>query len=226
MSGAWIGIFGGTFNPVHIAHVRAAIEVAEALGLSAVEFVPSARPPHKAGGGLLSFELRAALCRDALAGVAGFSVNMLEARRPGPSYTRDTLEELAATRPGDRFCFILGMGDLLCLPAWKDGLRLGRLADLAVHSREGQGIDAFTQFVRQNAQAMDAAPTADPAVWNLAGGRRLRFVSITRLDVSASDIRARWRAGRRIDALVSPAVLSQLHTNADALRSAWSGASA
>ncbi|BAH75745.1 nicotinate (nicotinamide) nucleotide adenylyltransferase [Solidesulfovibrio magneticus] len=221
MSGTRIGIFGGTFNPVHVAHVRAAIEVAEALGLSAVEFIPSARPPHKIGGKLLDFELRAALCRAAVAGIPGFSVNLLEADRPGPSYTRDTLAELAASRPGQDFCFILGLSDLLCLPSWKDGLGLGRLADLAVHSREGQGIEAFTAFLTTHAQGMGATPTADPAVWTLPGGHAARFVPITRLDVSASDIRARWRSGRRIDGLVCQAVLSQLLTNAETLRTAW-----
>ena len=221
MSGASVGIFGGTFNPVHVAHVRAAIEVAEALGLSAVEFIPSARPPHKLGGKLLDFDLRVALCRAAVAGIPGFSVNLLEADRPGPSYTCDTLAELAASRPGQDFCFILGLGDLLCLPSWKDGLGLGRLADLAVHSREGQGIEAFTVFFAAHGQAMGARPTVDPAVWTLPEGRAARFVPITRLDVSASDIRARWRSGRRIDGLVCQAVLSQLLTNAETLRAAW-----
>jgi len=221
MSGTRIGIFGGTFNPVHVAHVRAAIEVAEALGLSGVEFIPSARPPHKLGGKLLDFDLRAALCRAAVDGIPGFSVNLMEADRPGPSYTRDTLAELAASRPNERFCFILGLADLLCLPSWKDGLGLGRLVDLAVHSREGQGIEAYSDFFATNATAMGAEPTADPAVWTLPGGHIARFVPITRLDVSASDIRARWRSGRRIDGLVCQAVLSQLLANAETLRAAW-----
>ncbi len=221
MSGAKIGIFGGTFNPVHVAHVRAAIEVAEALGLAAVEFIPSARPPHKLGGKLLDFDLRAALCRAAVDGIPGFFVNLLEADRPGPSYTCDTLAELTASRPGQDFCFILGLGDLLCLPTWKDGLGLGRLADLAVHSREGQGIEAFSDFFAANARDMGATPTADPAVWTLPAGHAARFVPITRLDVSASDIRARWRSGRRIDGLVNQTVLSQLLTNAETLRAAW-----
>ena len=221
MSGAWIGIFGGTFNPVHVAHVRAAIEVCEALGLVAVELIPSARPPHKLGGKLLDFDLRVALCRAAVAGIPGFSVNLLEADRPGPSYTCDTLAELAASRPGQDFCFILGLGDLLCLPSWKDGLGLGRLADLAVHSREGQGLEAFHAFVTENAQALAASPTADPAVWTLPSDRTIRYVPVARLDISASDIRERWRDGRRIDGLVSQSVLAELLTHADALNAGW-----
>ncbi len=216
-----IGIFGGTFNPVHVGHVRASIEVAEALGLDAVEFVPAARPPHKCGEPLLDFATRLHLCRLAVAGIPGFSVNTVEAARPGPSYTYDTLTSLGRDRPREDFCFIMGMGDLLNIPSWKNGLQLGRLAHLAVHAREGLGLAAFVAFVSENAAAMDAAPTDDPAVWTLPGDRRLRFVPVTRLDVSASDIRERWRRCKRIHGLVSEAVLHELDRCADALGSAW-----
>ena len=216
-----VGIFGGTFNPVHIGHVRAAIEVAEALGLAGVEFVPSARPPHKSGDPLLDFSLRLELCQAAVADLAGFSVNPLENERPGPSYTCDMLADLTNNRPGEQFCFILGMGDLLCLGAWKNGLGLGRLAHLAVHARQGQGLEAFCRFLDQNAAAMGAAPTADPAVWTLPDGRFMRYVPVARLDVSASDIRSRWRKGKRVDGLVSQSVLAKLLTHADALPAGW-----
>ena len=216
-----IGIFGGTFNPVHIGHVRAAIEVAEALGLAGVEFAPAARPPHKSGDPLLDFALRLELCRAAVAGIPGFSVNPLENERPGPSYTCDLLADLARTRPGEQFCFIMGMGDLLCLAAWKNGLDLGRLAHLAVHARQGQELAAFGRFLDHNAKAMGAAPTADPAVWSLPDGRFMQYVPVARLDVSASDIRRRWQEGKRIDGLVSPFVLAKLLTHADALPAGW-----
>ena len=221
MQGPVVGIFGGTFNPVHVGHVRAAIEVAEALGLAGVELAPAARPPHKSGDPLLPFSLRLELCRAAVAGIPGFSVNPLENDRPGPSYTCDTLADLARNRPGEQFCFILGMGDMLCLQAWKNGLGLGRLAHLAVHSREGQGLEAFGRFLARNGAAMGAIPTADPAVWALPEGRFLRYVPVARLDVSASDIRRRWLAGKRIDGLVCRSVLTKLLTHADTLTAGW-----
>ena len=217
-----VGIFGGTFNPVHVGHVRAAIEVAEALGLAGVEFVPAARPPHKSGDPLLDFALRLELvCQAAVAGLPGFSVNPLENERPGPSYTCDMLADLARKRPGEQFCFIMGMGDLQCLAAWKNGLGLGRLAHLAVHSREGLGLEAFGRFLDQHAAAMAAVPSDDPALWTLPGGRCIRYVPVARLDVSASDIRQRWRNGKRIDGLVSQSVLAKLLTHADALDAGW-----
>lgn len=216
-----IGIFGGTFNPVHIGHLRAAIEVAEALSLAGVEFVPAARPPHKSGEPMLDFGLRLTLCRLAVAAVDGFRVNAMEADRPGPSYTCDTLAELRDARPGEEFCFILGMGDLLGLSTWKNGLGLGRMASLAVHAREGLGLEVFTVFLKGNAAAMGAEPTDDPAVWALPEDRRISFVPVARLDVSASDIRERWRQKKRIDGLVSEAVLRELKQREDALEAAW-----
>ncbi|WP_300157863.1 nicotinate (nicotinamide) nucleotide adenylyltransferase [Solidesulfovibrio sp.] len=221
MGQSLIGIFGGTFNPVHVGHVRAAIEVAEALGLAAVEFVPAARPPHKSGEPVLDFELRLALCRLAVEEVPGFSVNSMEADRPGPSYTCDTLAALGRERPGQEFCFVMGMADLCNLPAWKNGLGLGRLAHLAVHSRDGLGLDAFTAFVAANSREMEASPTGDPACWDLPAGRRLSFVPIARLDVSASDVRERWRHGRRIHGLVPDAVRRELENRDDAIAALW-----
>lgn len=221
MSGKRVGIFGGTFNPVHIGHLRAGIEVAEALGLDGVELVPAARPPHKRGNGLLDFSLRLALCRLAVAGLDGFSVNAMEAERPGPSYTCDTLAELRRTRPGVELTFILGMGDLLCLGQWKDGYDLGRLASLAVHARAGLGLSTFTDCLRVHGPVMGANPTDDPAVWALGGGRTISFVPVARLDISASEIRDRWSRGARLDYLVPQAVLRELVAHEADLAVAW-----
>jgi nicotinate-nucleotide adenylyltransferase len=216
-----IGIFGGTFNPVHIGHLRAAIEVAEALSLDAVEFVPAARPPHKTGEPLLDFSLRLALCRRAVEDVPGFSVNAMEVDRPGPSYTCETLATLGRTRPGERFFFIMGMGDLCNLHLWKNGVDLGCLANLAVHAREGLGLASFTAYLSEHGRKMEASPTADPAVWTLPENHRIHFVPITRLDVSASDIRKRWRENKRIEGLVPESVMRELKTQTDALEAGW-----
>jgi len=221
MAQPMIGIFGGTFNPIHIGHVRAAIEVAEALDLAAVEFVPAARPPHKTGEPVLDFPLRLSLCQAAVAGLAAFSVNPMERDRPGPSYTWDTLTSLAVSRPEDSFCFIMGMADLLHIASWKNGRRLGRLAHLAVHAREGLGLEAFCAFLAANASAMEALPTPDPALWTLPNGHVLHFVPVARLDISASDIRDRWLRRKRIEGLVCDAVLLELKNHADALTAGW-----
>lgn len=221
MAGRRVGIFGGTFNPVHVAHLRAAIEVAEAVGLQAVEFVPAARPPHKVGNGLLDFKLRLQLCRLAVAGVPGFVVNPLEAERVGLSYTCDTLAALRQSRPDEDFTFILGMVDLLSLESWKNGYDLGKLANLAVHARTGVGLDAFTDYLTRQGPAMGASPTDDPTIWRVAGGHWIRFVPVARLDICSSDIRERWLAGRLIDHLVPQTVLAALTAHVAAMEAAW-----
>jgi len=221
MAGRRVGIFGGTFNPVHIAHLRAAIEVAEAVGLQAVEFVPAARPPHKVGNGLLDFDLRVQLCRLAVAGLPGFTVNPLEAARIGPSYTCDTLTALRQSRPDEDFTFILGMVDLLSLESWKNGYDLARLANLAVHARTGVGLDAFTDYLTRQGPAMGARPTDDPKVWRAEGGHWVRFVPVARLDICSSDIRDRWLAGRLIDHLVPRPVQDLLAAHTAQLEAAW-----
>ena len=221
MPEARIGVFGGSFNPIHVGHIRAGIEVAEALALDGVEFVPSARPPHKAGEPMLDFALRLTLCRLAVAGIPGFSANALEADRPGPSYTCDTLAALSRLRSGVAWYFIMGMVDLPNLPMWKNGLELGCLANLVVHAREGLALELFSGFMAENAAAMQAEATEDPTVWRLPAGHRMIFVPITRLDISASDVRRRWREGRRIDGLVPEGVLRELRSCEASLRQCW-----
>lgn len=221
-----IGVFGGSFNPIHVGHIRAAIEVAEALDLDGVEFVPSARPPHKAGEPMLGFDQRLSLCRLAVADIPGFSANAMEADRPGPSYTCDTLTALSRLRPDVSWYFIMGMVDLPNLPLWKNGLELGGLANLAVHAREGLSLDTFTAFLTQHARAMGAQPTGDPTMWRLPAGHRITYVPITRLDISASDIRERWREHKRIDGLVPEGVLRELRTCEASLHRCWGPAGA
>src|SRR5262245_28403558 len=92
-------IFGGAFNPVHVGHLRAAIESAEALAFSRVDWVPSFAPLHKSSESLLRFELRVALLHAALHGQDGFHVNEIERELPVPSFTFQTLEALAQREP-------------------------------------------------------------------------------------------------------------------------------
>src|SRR5437764_12328949 len=98
--GMLIGVFGGTFDPVHLGHRIAAEQSREQARLDQVWFVPSARPPHKSSQGLTAFANRAEMLDLAIAGHPAFRVNRLERERPGPSYTVDTLKEILSTHPG------------------------------------------------------------------------------------------------------------------------------
>ena len=196
-----LGILGGCFNPVHCGHMRLAIEVREALGLDRVELVPTARPPHKADLPILDFGLRCELLRLACSGLDWLGVNELEARRPGPSYTFDTLEQYQKDYPRARRYFILGVTDLLNLGHWKRGLELGTLAGLGVVSREGLGLAEVEEFVQANQETLGASRAA-PGLWNLPSGNSLHYMEIPALGVSASLVRERWKKGRSLKFLV------------------------
>lgn len=215
-----VGLLGGSFNPLHVGHLRLAVETGEALGLDRVELLPAARPPHKDGEGMLPFALRAALCEAAAHGLPALFVNPCEVDRPGPSYTVDTLSALAEARPGDAFTFILGATDLLALPGWRRGLDIPLLAHLAVAGRGAHGLERVAAFV---ADTWPGARPLGPDAWELPGGRRLAWIGARRMDVSSSDVRRRWVAGSPVRGLVPECVEALLAERADEVRRAWSG---
>jgi len=234
-----IGLLGGAFNPIHNGHLRLAIEALERLGLEEVELLPTAVPPHKPGAGILPFALRLAMAEAAVAGCPGLSVNPVEAERPGPSYTVETLRRLAAaSRPGEEFVFILGVGELLALPGWKEGLTLPELAHLAVagraeaemHEREKAETGAahlVAEFVARHwPGADDRCPACsagkDGRTWCHPSGRRIFYLDVPRLDISGSQVRAKWLAGERIRGLVPEGVERLLAENALLVREVWS----
>jgi nicotinate-nucleotide adenylyltransferase len=178
-----IGIFGGTFDPPHLGHLLLAECARETLGLDRVVFVPARVAPHKIGRRMTPVEVRLGLLRAALRGT-GFTLSTIEARRPGPSYTVDTLEALRRRHPDAEFHLLVGADSLLDLPAWKDPARILALATLAVARRPGF-------------QSARVAP---------AVRRRVRWLPNAPVDISASDLRSRVAEGRSIRFLTPPAV--------------------
>lgn len=137
-----IGIFGGTFDPIHRTHLdiaRAALREAE---LDSVIFVVSARPPHKHEATHATPEQRLAMVEAALANESHMEASSIELHRSGPSYTAETLELLAEQHPGADFFLILGMDALKDLPKWRDPERIIERAHLLVFPRSGEGQDA------------------------------------------------------------------------------------
>ncbi len=184
------GVLGGTFDPVHWGHLAIAESAREALGLSRVLFVPAGRPPHKLGRDVSRTEHRLAMLETAVADNAAFAVSRVEADRRGPSYTVDTLAELASQLRGAPLWFILSAEALAGLPDWHQPDRIFELACLAIVPRAGR-------------RAIDPEwlETAFPGRTD-----RVRWIDGPAIDVSASDIRARAAAGRSIRYLVPPAV--------------------
>ncbi len=232
------GILGGSFNPVHVGHLRLAIELRERLQLERTELVPCAEPPHKPGAGLLPYALRLRLAELALSGsgglapVPGLAVSTVEERLPRPSYTHRTLAEYGRTQPAAELYFILGAGDLPDLPSWRRGLELAYQANLVVVPRAGAGIEqvAATVAALWGDQARPTAPAngAD-AAWRFTGPggtTQLLYVDLPVLHVSASQVRAAWLAGRSVRFLVPEAVERALAEESQRIAAVWGAAPA
>ncbi len=222
------GFLGGSFNPVHAGHVRAAVEAREQLGLDGVEFLPAAAPPHKPAAGMLPFAFRCEMLECAIAGLDGLSVNAMEGERQGLSYTWDTLGALSAERPGHELYFIMGATDLLHLPAWNKGLQLVQRASLAVFAREGveeeavrNAVQAYWPEAKESAHRFGQAA----ASWRV-GECRVCYIDIPRLDVSASLVRERWLAGRETAGLVPRKAAKLLEQEGAAVAACWKKKSA
>ena len=181
------GLFGGTFDPPHIAHVAAAAWARSELGLDRVLLVVAGDPWQKSAVGRVTAAAdRLAMAAAACDGVAGVEVCDLEVQRTGPSYTVDTLVDLH--QPGERLVLVLGADAVAAIPTWHRYAELPGLAELAIVERPG----------------VAPADSFDP----VAAGFVTHTVALPRLDVSSSVIRARLRAGEPVDGLVPPAVLA------------------
>jgi nicotinate-nucleotide adenylyltransferase len=200
-----IGVFGGTFDPIHIAHLRCAEEAREQLRLDEVLFVPAADPPHKARR-ITPGAHRLAMVRLATAGHPAFRVSPIEMERDGRSYTVDTLRALRAQLPTDSTLTLLVGLDAFCeIGTWKEYRTLFALADVAVWTRPPRRIRSARALLPVAARA-DFCYGRDQTRLRHRTGNQVRFLTVTALDVSASAIRLRLRRGRSIRYLVPPAV--------------------
>lgn len=211
------GILGGTFNPVHVGHLRAAEEVREILGLARVVFVPSADPPLKRDGSQVIAPARARLdwVRAAVASNPHFAVDPLELERSGPSYSVDTLAQLAERLAPSRPVFVIGEDAFAELGSWREPERLLTLCDFAVMSRPPGRPGPLAGWLPEAlAAALDWAPDGRSGRHREAG-TRVAHVPIRALDVSATDVRRRIREGRSVRYLVPEeareAILSSGH---------------
>ena len=224
-----LGILGGCFNPVHAGHLRLALEALERLDLDRVDVTPCFRPPHKAESDLLDFPLRVRLAEQAVADLPGLSVSTVEAQLPAPSYTVGTLEALREHLPAAELFFILGAGDLLALPRWRQGLDLVRLAHFVVAPRAEDGPEAVRSFVAATwpGQALPAPPPQGATeAWRFpAPGQDaetlLLLLPAPTLDISSSAVRQAWRQGRSLRCLVPEAVERELLARAEEVSRCW-----
>jgi len=178
-----IGLFGGTFDPPHVAHVALARAALEALQLDAVRWIPAGQPWQKTRQ-VTPVAQREAMVRLAIDGEPRFVLDRIEIERQGPSFTLDTVRAFAAAQPGAQWFLIIGADQYAGLHTWRDWQTLLGLVTLAVANRPGP------------------MPPVDPKVLRFPH----RVVPLPMLDISATEIRARVAGGLPIDTMVPPAV--------------------
>jgi nicotinate-nucleotide adenylyltransferase len=195
---ARIGVFGGTFDPVHLGHLILAEQCREQAQLDEVWFVPAARPPHKVERTLTRFDQRAEMLALAIAGQPAFRINELEKDRPGPSYTADTLAELRRAHPEHEFWLLIGSDSVSDLPLWRDPGRIISQAGLIVAGRPGHPIPDVQQL---------------RTMLGVSEGSILRYQAVDSplIDISSRDLRRRVQLGRSIRYLVPRAVECYIH---------------
>lgn len=204
---ARVAVLGGSFNPIHYGHLLLADEVLELLGLDRLLFVPAAAPPHKPAAQLASAADRFEMVRLAIAGQPRFAVSDLELRRSGPSYTVDTLQELAAG--GDALSLVIGSETFLDLLTWREPRRVASLARLVVIPRAGSAFDpegaAAQKVLREIGGTPGGFVHAGAGAALPPGG--VVIVHATSLPLSASELRRRVREGRSLAFRLPPAVI-------------------
>lgn len=207
------GLLGGTFNPIHLAHLRIAEEVREACALDRILFIPAAAPPHKSLHGNVGFAHRLAMVQAAIGDNPTFAVTDMESRRSGKSYSVQTLEILRQESPGEEFYFIMGMDSFLEITSWYEYRRLFELCHIVVTSRPGSHGGA----------PQDLLPVAvanefcyDDASRRLLhrSGFSIIFLEETYLDISSTRIRQLVAAQRSVRYLVPTAVESYFRQHA------------
>jgi len=181
-----IGLYGGTFDPIHLGHLRAAENAREVLGLDLVAFLPAAVPPHRAAPSSPPAD-RLEMTRLATLPYPSFSAWDDELRRSGPSYTVETVDAIVKARASDSFVLVVGADTWPEIPSWREPERLLSLVEVAVVERPGFG----------------AAPEPSPPFPKARGVHR---VSGPGLPLSATAIREQARAGKSVRFLVPDAV--------------------
>ncbi|QDT17401.1 nicotinate-nucleotide adenylyltransferase [Alienimonas californiensis] len=184
-----IGLFGGTFDPIHLGHLLLAEVCREELELDEVRFLPAASNPLKENGPIADGPQRCEMVQFAISGNPAFAVDRREVKRGGPSFAVDTLAEVAAENPDAELFFLMGADALADLPAWREP---GRVLDLATIVAVNRG---------------DVPAVVPPGIES----NRVRFVAMPACDLSATDLRRRAAEGLSLRYRTPAAVIAYLH---------------
>lgn len=185
-----LGIYGGTFDPVHYGHLLAAAQCREQCRLDELWFMPAAAPPHKPGAEISPGTARAEMLELAVAGLPEFRVSRMELERDGPSYTVDTLRTLQQADPARELYLVLGADSLTDFPTWREPEQIARLARLVVVNRGRTPPDVAAAIERLGSDFRT----------------RVQVVEMPAVDLSATDLRERVRTGRSVAFMTPRAV--------------------
>jgi nicotinate-nucleotide adenylyltransferase len=211
-----VGIFGGTFNPIHYGHLRAAEEVREKLRLDRILFIPSGSPPLKRKE-IATAEHRYEMVRLAILDNPFFKLSDIECRRAGRSYTLNTLEELSKADADAEFCFILGIDAFLDIPNWWQPDRLLAATDFIIIARPAfrfADLKASPYLkIRQSALKGLDGSVAETCMAELKTKRKVSLVRLTPIGASSTVIRRLIKQGRSVKYLLPPKVQSYIISN-------------
>ena len=211
---ALTGLFGGTFNPIHNGHLRAAEEVQHYLPLDRILFIPSYVPPHKDPKEVVPAWQRLRMVEIACQDHPGFVACDLEVKNPGPSYSIITLRKLKELYPLDIFWFILGSDAFLEIETWKDYTQLLQECSLAIVKRPGSELEKINKVIYKIKPGLVVKMNKQGKSEIKDSGRPgLYLIDIEALDISSSEIRRRLQAGQPVTGLVPPGVENYIMEN-------------
>jgi nicotinate-nucleotide adenylyltransferase len=210
------GIFGGTFNPIHYGHLRAAEEVREKLGMDRVLFIPSGSPPLKTKE-IAEAEHRYEMTRLAILKNPFFELSDIEYKRAGRSYTVDTVEELTKADPGIDFHLVLGIDAFLDMPNWRQPERLIEMIDFIVISRPlFRFIDLqespYLRVEQSSLKDLDNSVT-EICMTALKSGKKVFLLRLTPIGISSTELRGLIKRDKSIKYLLPPDIQSYIITN-------------
>ncbi|QDU07909.1 nicotinate-nucleotide adenylyltransferase [Gimesia aquarii] len=193
-----IGIFGGTFDPVHIAHLLLAEQCREQCDLDEIWFVPAGSPPHKESTGISTGKQRREMLDFAIAGHANFVVKDLELHREGPSYTIETLRQLKTTHPDDEFFLIIGADSVRDLHTWREPESILELATLIGVNRPNISLPDLSELTQKFGEIVQS---------------KILWTTMPGFEISSTDIRNRIRQNKSVRYMTPRAVEVYIYNN-------------
>ncbi len=203
-----IGIYGGTFDPVHFGHLRPALDVYSLLTLSKILFIPCGQPPHR-DAPIASSQDRLVMLELALENQPDFVIDDREINRPGASYMIDTIKSLMEDFKDEKFCLIIGMDAFVKFDGWKDWQEITKRVSLVVTQRPGYKLES-TPSPELN-QYLTEKQTTDKQVLVNAEQPHCFFCPVTQIDIAATEIRVLVSEGKSIDYLLPEGVANFIH---------------